>query len=323
MSFFFNKNKKAQSPSALPQATRGIKSADGPQSQGASLNGINGIPRQEFRPRSPTGVGGPLQNGVLNQKPSLEHQRQRSGSEDLGNGMERNIKVVNLKLDSQPRDRPENESRIPPPVSNCYTSMRATSKSHTLQTRIAQPPPSRPAPDPSPYPWSQRQLTYSVPNSYPFPRYGPAVNSVASRDGVLYVMGGLVNGSVVKGDLWTIEAGQGALNCFPVLTTSEGPGPRVGHASLLVGNAFIVFGGDTKTEESDFLDETLYLLNTCEYILGLFSASSDQLQRRNNGREPRQPARDPQADMAIRSISWVRRSTYLAGRLKGSSSMIW
>ncbi|GAM87158.1 hypothetical protein ANO11243_051790 [Dothideomycetidae sp. 11243] len=75
-------------------------------------------------------------------------------------------------------------------------------------------------------------------------------------------MGGLINGSTVKGDLWTIEAGQGALNCFPVQTTSEGPGPRVGHASLLVGNAFIVFGGDTKTEESDFLDETLYLLNT-------------------------------------------------------------
>jgi len=31
---------------------------------------------------------------------------------------------------------------------------------------------------------------------------------------------------------------------------------------LLVGNAFIVFGGDTKTEEGDVLDDTLYLLNT-------------------------------------------------------------
>ncbi|GJC97278.1 kelch domain-containing protein [Colletotrichum higginsianum] len=50
--------------------------------------------------------------------------------------------------------------------------------------------------------------------------------------------------------------------CYPLATTAEGPGPRVGHASLLVGNAFIVYGGDTKVDEMDVLDETLYLLNT-------------------------------------------------------------
>lgn len=75
-------------------------------------------------------------------------------------------------------------------------------------------------------------------------------------------MGGLINGATVKGDLWMIEAG-GNMACYPLPTTAEGPGPRVGHSSLLVGNAFIVFGGDTKIEESDVLDETLYLLNTC------------------------------------------------------------
>lgn len=52
------------------------------------------------------------------------------------------------------------------------------------------------------------------------------------------------------------------MSCYPLATTSEGPGPRVGHASLLVGNAFIVYGGDTKIDETDILDETLYLLNT-------------------------------------------------------------
>lgn len=78
-------------------------------------------------------------------------------------------------------------------------------------------------------------------------------------------MGGLVNGSTVKGDLWMIEAGGHNLACYPVGTTFEGPGPRVGHASLLVGNAFIVFGGDTKMDERDKLDDTLYLLNTCKY----------------------------------------------------------
>lgn len=78
-------------------------------------------------------------------------------------------------------------------------------------------------------------------------------------------MGGLVNGSTVKGDLWMIGAGENHLPCSPVGTKSEGPGPRVGHASLLVGNAFIVFGGDTKMDDRDELDDTLYLLNTCRW----------------------------------------------------------
>lgn len=80
----------------------------------------------------------------------------------------------------------------------------------------------------------------------------------------MYLMGGLINGSTVKGDLWMCETGPGDMSCYPVATTSEGPGPRVGHASLLVGNAFIVFGGDTKMDEGDVLDDTLYLLNTCK-----------------------------------------------------------
>jgi len=36
-----------------------------------------------------------------------------------------------------------------------------------------------------------------------------------------------------------IEGESERLEAYPVMTTSEGPGPRVGHASLLVGNAFI------------------------------------------------------------------------------------
>lgn len=75
-------------------------------------------------------------------------------------------------------------------------------------------------------------------------------------------MGGLINGETVRGDLWMVEAGAAQLSCYPIATVSEGPGPRVGHASLLVGNAFIVFGGDTQQEDTDVLDDTLYLLNT-------------------------------------------------------------
>ncbi|KAL8995541.1 MAG: hypothetical protein Q9169_004743 [Polycauliona sp. 2 TL-2023] len=131
----------------------------------------------------------------------------------------------------------------------------------------ARPPLTGPSPpvsanNASPYPWSQRRLTFTSSQPNPFPRYGAAVNAVSSKEGDLYLMGGLVNGSTVKGDLWMIEAGAQSLACYPVGTTFEGPGPRVGHASLLVGNAFIVFGGDTKVDDRDKLDDTLYLLNT-------------------------------------------------------------
>jgi hypothetical protein len=82
-------------------------------------------------------------------------------------------------------------------------------------------------------------------------------------------MGGLINSSTVKGDLWIIEAG-GNLACYPIATPGEAPSPRVGHSALLVGNAFIVYGGDTKIDETDVLDETLYLLNTCRsYFVSL------------------------------------------------------
>ncbi|CUS08813.1 unnamed protein product [Tuber aestivum] len=112
------------------------------------------------------------------------------------------------------------------------------------------------------YPWSQQRLTLSSSHPSPFPRYGHAANGVAGKDGDIYIMGGLIRSQTVRGDLWMVEGGGTQLSAYPVMTTSEGPGPRVGHASLLVGNAFIVFGGDTKLDQQDVLDETLYLLNT-------------------------------------------------------------
>lgn len=119
------------------------------------------------------------------------------------------------------------------------------------------------SPNSSLYPWSQRRLNFVSPQGNPFPRYGAAINAVASKEGDIYMMGGLIDGSTVKGDIWKIESGN--LSCGPIATIAEGPGPRVGHASLLVGNAFIVFGGDTKVDENDTLDDTLYLLNICTY----------------------------------------------------------
>ncbi|KAL2801311.1 hypothetical protein BJX66DRAFT_6792 [Aspergillus keveii] len=143
---------------------------------------------------------------------------------------------------------------------------RQRAESESQAQRAHQPTPGSNSPNSSPgaslYPWSQRRLNFSSPQANPFPRYGAAINAVASKEGDIYMMGGLIDGSTVKGDLWMLESSSGNLSCFPIATVSEGPGPRVGHASLLVGNAFIVFGGDTKVDETDTLDDTLYLLNT-------------------------------------------------------------
>lgn len=144
-------------------------------------------------------------------------------------------------------------------------------------------------------------------NSRPFPRYGAAVNGVASKDGDIYMMGGLVDGTTAKGDLWMVESNGGNLSCFPINPVTEGPGPRVGHASLLVGNAFIVFGGDTKTDDNDTLDDTLYLLNTCKFLLHLFLLPycvgfpdhSSLFQHLDNGLVLSLPDLDPLADTAI------------------------
>ncbi|CAI7615484.1 unnamed protein product [Penicillium bialowiezense] len=155
---------------------------------------------------------------------------------------------------------------VPPATGNVYTSKRAPSTEtspavHGIEGN-GNAPRTPPSPNLDPDMWSQRRLNFLSPGPGPFPRYGTASNPVASKEGDVYIMGGLVDATTVKGDLWIIESSGSHLDCFQVATISEGPGPRVGHASLLVGNAFIVFGGDTKLDEDDELDETLYLLNT-------------------------------------------------------------
>ncbi|SOV01299.1 related to KEL1 - involved in cell fusion and morphology [Ustilago sp. UG-2017a] len=146
------------------------------------------------------------------------------------------------------------------------------------------------------YPWSQRGLVMKPPkfldesrqappgalSPFPFPRYGHAVNQMASASGELYLFGGLVRESV-KNDLYTVyvdklisqtpnsppnATGPGSVNpsqiyasATLVQTTGEIPPPRVGHATVLVSNVLILWGGDTKVRPDDKQDEGLYLLN--------------------------------------------------------------
>ena len=98
-------------------------------------------------------------------------------------------------------------------------------------------------------------------------------------------MGGLVDGATVKGDLWVVEAGTYPLKCYQLETSNEGPGPRVGHACLVAGNAFIVFGGDTKIDDHDILDDTLYLLNIGKIMILQRATVADVHQMVNTGHE--------------------------------------
>lgn len=226
MSFLFKSKKQQQPASALPAASRNITSSDGPPA--SSIPTANGMrtgpaPREVEQARNSPQAQTPTPTASVNNSLSSLQQHDNTAS--------------------------------PEPTKN-----RERSDSQLQNARASQAPAPRGLSE-SPYPWSQRRVNFTTAAS-PFPRYGAAVNSLASKDGSIYLMGGLVNGTTVKGDLWITEAGSGNMACHPVATTSEGPGPRVGHASLLVGNAFIVFGGDTKLDEGDLLDDTLYLLNT-------------------------------------------------------------
>ncbi|KZT35634.1 hypothetical protein SISSUDRAFT_990233 [Sistotremastrum suecicum HHB10207 ss-3] len=132
-------------------------------------------------------------------------------------------------------------------------------------------PPSRPT-----YPWSARRITLLPQNllntrnpnqpipltPLPFPRYGHSLPISANQNGELFIFGGLVHDSV-RNELYVFNARDMGVALWQ--TRGEIPSPRVGHASALVNNVLIVWGGDTKTESSikktDKQDEGLYLLN--------------------------------------------------------------
>ncbi|SCZ97771.1 BZ3500_MvSof-1268-A1-R1_Chr7-3g09572 [Microbotryum saponariae] len=147
------------------------------------------------------------------------------------------------------------------------------------------------------YPWAQRRLVFAPTALFPpldsnnptaapaivgpaspppFPRYGHSVNPVAAvSTGELYIFGGLVQ-NAVKNDLYVLNCTGGFVHTTSNLpsgsasspisiglveTRGEVPGPRVGHASVGVGNVLIVWGGDTKSRPEDLQDDGLYLLN--------------------------------------------------------------
>lgn len=112
-------------------------------------------------------------------------------------------------------------------------------------------------------PWRKKKLYNS-----PFPRFGHAVSSLTSTSGTCYLMGGL-SGNDVYGDMWVIEPirNQDSADtdapyiASPIENPQKIPSPRTGHASILIGNAFIIFAGDTAINYDQSLDNKLYFFN--------------------------------------------------------------
>ncbi|KAG5416771.1 KEL2 [Candida metapsilosis] len=112
-------------------------------------------------------------------------------------------------------------------------------------------------------PWNRFKIFDS-----PFPRYRHAASAISSDKNEVFIMGGLKDGSVF-GDTWRIIPHEGhdgeVLNYSAEnieVTNNNNPPARVGHSSVLCGNAFIIYGGDTvETDEHGFPDNNFYLFN--------------------------------------------------------------
>ncbi|KAK6203638.1 uncharacterized protein RJT21DRAFT_119803 [Scheffersomyces amazonensis] len=111
-------------------------------------------------------------------------------------------------------------------------------------------------------PWKRYKLYDS-----PFPRYRHAASSISSEKHEIFLMGGLKEGSVF-GDTWKIvpDDSSGEITSYSAVSIDvvnhNNPPARVGHSSVLCGNAFIIFGGDTvDTDFNGFPDNNFYLFN--------------------------------------------------------------
>lgn len=111
-------------------------------------------------------------------------------------------------------------------------------------------------------PWKRHKLFNS-----PFPRYRHAALTFSSDKNEIFLMGGLKEGSVF-GDTWKItpELDENKNLSFTTknveIANNTNPPARVGHSSVLCGNAFIIYGGDTvDTDFNGFPDNNFYLFN--------------------------------------------------------------
>lgn len=136
------------------------------------------------------------------------------------------------------------------------------------------------------YPWSKHRLIlphpvlhlepgvapHGEPPPSPFPRHGHALSMTATATGDLWLFGGLVNG-IAQNDLYMISTRNMAATL--VGTRGDTPSPRLCHASALLGNIFIVWGGDTSSnqepQQTGVYDVGLYILNLGKDIIHYYA----------------------------------------------------
>lgn len=136
----------------------------------------------------------------------------------------------------------------------------------------SEPVPAGPAPDNALTPWKRHKLFDS-----PFPRYRHSVSQISLEKNEIFLMGGLKQGAVF-GDTWRLVphiSGNSITNftaSHVEVANKNEPPARVGHASVLCGNAYIIYGGDTvDTDYNGNPDDNFYMfnINNCKYTIPL------------------------------------------------------
>lgn len=154
---------------------------------------------------------------------------------------------------SKEKDGSQKENRDITPKSQRTVSNQQSPAQDSLAQSTPNTTPKEKTPN---FPWSKHEIL----GDNPFPRYGQASNNTTIRDSTeIYLFGGLVN-NWPQNDVHLFDISN--MSCKRLTTTGEAPSARLGHSAFLVGNAFIIFGGDTKASPYDALDDTLYLMNT-------------------------------------------------------------
>ncbi|KAK9455101.1 hypothetical protein V1511DRAFT_458897 [Dipodascopsis uninucleata] len=147
--------------------------------------------------------------------------------------------------------------------SNAGTNTGSAMTVSTTNSHTAPPNSSSSASPSSPrihYPWADREISSPI---TPFPRYGHSCSNIPSKSsGGIILFGGL-KGEESKNDLWSLDPEKMTMTL--IQNHSDVVSPRYGHSSAIAGNAFVVFGGDTRESEEDPLDDNLYFLNTATF----------------------------------------------------------
>ncbi|CAK5280148.1 unnamed protein product [Mycena citricolor] len=255
MSFFSRKNKQA-----APQAAPAVSVAQTPSQALAQLSAAAAAKEQQNAPQHPP----PQRNDELfvlhsvvtecityelaSAPSSITSNNSLSSANGQPNGLQQRLKNSGIPNGPSPQAQAQGQQ---PPSSN---SQQPRSAYPWAAFRPSLPPPSilnKPGVAPP-----------TTPSPSPFPRYGHALPANATASGDLYIFGGLVR-EAARNDLYLFSTREQSATLQQ--TAGDGPSPRVGHASALVSNVLIVWGGDTKTDPksrpTDKQDDGLYLLN--------------------------------------------------------------